>query len=55
VIFPTQGVANNCFETFCIGDISNWSDITVNVHINNGAALVKNCIKNVYRNLTLTN
>ena len=45
--FPTQGVANNFSETFCIGDICNWSDITVNVHINNVAALVKNCIKNI--------
>ena len=44
--FPTQGVVNNGSETFCIGNINNWSDITINVHINNGAALVRNRIKN---------
>ena len=36
--FSTQGVVNNCSETFCIDNISDWFDITVNVRINNRAA-----------------
>jgi len=47
VTFPIQGAVNNCSETFCIDNISDWFDITVNVHISNRAALVINCIKYV--------
>ena len=36
--FPTQVVVSYCSETFCIGNITEWFDITVNIHINNRAA-----------------
>jgi hypothetical protein len=44
VTFPIEGVVNNCSETFCIGNVSDWFDVTVSVHINNRAAIVINCM-----------